>query len=598
MDSAEKALRELIDRHLPSPSHMEAVASHGRVLDRLRSEPAHLQKPRIADVEPSVSRWSPAISAAAAAAVLAVAVGMAMFWPGGDAALYRVVDGIVQSGDTIRTNGGAGAMLALADDSRVEMRAQSELLLERAEDGVRIRLNRGGIIVSAATQRSGHLYVQTREMTVAVVGTVFLVNAAEDGSRVAVIEGEVRVREGALEKRLRPGEQVSTSPVLAARPLREEIAWSRHADAHLAILESFMKGMAQTTVPLTPLARQADVAGAQTPGAQGVALEFEEASVRECDPDNLPPSLIGARGGGANSVMMTPGRYYALCVTPATLIRTSHGYRAVGVEALLPDGLPRRGGRAPIRGQFGVVGSLGAEDGLRVRGGPDWVRNERFTIEAVASGTPDAATMSGPMLRALFERRFKLKTHVETEQTLAYNLVVAPGGLKIKPVPAGSCEVPPQAGSPPSRFRGNETNTILVNGMPLPIPRPLTELRRAAKPSCAELEGPNGPNWVMLAGEATFGELTQFLRARLGNGIGVTDKTGISDKFNWDLEVAVDANARPGSTSGIIPDADANVPRAPTIFVALEEQLGLRLEPARAPREFIVIDQVERPSAN
>jgi uncharacterized protein (TIGR03435 family) len=205
------------------------------------------------------------------------------------------------------------------------------------------------------------------------------------------------------------------------------------------------------------------------------------------------------------------------------------------------------------------------------------------------------------MLRALFERRFKLKTHVETEQTLAYNLVVAPGGLKIKPVPAGSCEVPPAEGAPQvvaRRRDGTLVTGALVNGMPLPKPRPLAELRRAAKPSCAELQGPNGPNWVMLAGEATFGGLTQFLRARLGNGIGVTDKTGITDKFNWDLEYLPDAIAGPGSTSGIIPAADANVPRAPTIFDALQQQLGLRLEPVQVPREYLVIDSIERPGRN
>jgi uncharacterized protein (TIGR03435 family) len=138
--------------------------------------------------------------------------------------------------------------------------------------------------------------------------------------------------------------------------------------------------------------------------------------------------------------------------------------------------------------------------------------------------------------------------------------------------------------------------------MPLPIPRPLTELRRAAKPSGAVLEGPNGPNWVMLAGEATFDDglkgLTQFLRAHLGIGIGVTDKTGITDKFNWDLEYLVDATVRPRSASGIIPVADADVPRAPTIFDALEQQLGLRLEPVQVPRTYLVIDSIERPGAN
>jgi uncharacterized protein (TIGR03435 family) len=318
--------------------------------------------------------------------------------------------------------------------------------------------------------------------------------------------------------------------------------------------------------------------------------QFEAASVRLCDPDNLPPLPPGTRGGGANSVLSTPGRFYALCVTPATLIRAAYGYRAVGVEALLPDGLPGRGGRANLRGSFGVVGSLGVEDGLRIRGGPDWVRNERYTIEAVASGTPDAATMSGPMLRVLLEVRFKLKTHVETEQTGAYELVVAPGGLKIKAVTSGSCDMPPARPGVP-----------LLNGRPRveSPPANVAVVRSAAKPPCGVSNGPNGPNWVSVGGEATLGELTQMLRVRMGVGVGVTDTTGVTDKFNWDLESAVDENA-PGQpapfwTGGA---ADRDVPRAPTIFDALEQQLGLRLVPVQVPREYLVIDSIQRPTAN
>src|SRR5687768_10642090 len=601
MTSDERELRHLVARQLPSPSHMEFVAARDRVLNELRALPPHLQKARVADGPAPASWLRTAIPLAAAAALIAIAATVS-FERGDWIATVEAADGstyTLKPNELMRASAATGAMLTLVDGSRVEMRARSELWLERAADGLDIRLHGGDIIVNAAARRDGHLYVHTRDMTVAVDSTVFLVNARADGSRVAVIEGEVRVRENNLEKRLRPGEQVATSPPIALRPVTEDITSSRNAGAHLTLLESFTKGVAQTAGPLTALAPQADAAGAQAPGVQGAAHEFEEASIRECDPDNLPPSQIGARGGGANSVMMTPGRYYALCVTPATLIRGAYGFRGAEIDALLPGGLPApRGGRAPIRGRFGVVGSIGQESGLRVRGGPDWVRKQQYTIEAVADSATDTATMSGPMLRALFERRFKLKTHVETEQTLAYNLVVAPGGLKIKPVPAGSCEIPPAAGSPPSVFRGQVTNTILVNGMPRPTPRPLAEARRAAKPSCAELQGPNGPNWVMLVGEATFGALTQFLRARLGNGIGVIDKTGITDKFNWDLEYLVDTNFGPGSTIGIIPVADANVPRAPTLFDALEEQLGLRLEPVQVPREYLVIDAIERPGPN
>ena len=97
-----------------------------------------------------------------------------------------------------------------------------------------------------------------------------------------------------------------------------------------------MKGVAQTTAPLTPLAQQADVTGAQTPGAKAAALEFEEASIRPCDPDNLPTAVPGGVAVAARTaVYMTPGRLYALCMTPATLIRTAYGYCSVAQEVEL-----------------------------------------------------------------------------------------------------------------------------------------------------------------------------------------------------------------------------------------------------------------------
>jgi uncharacterized protein (TIGR03435 family) len=105
--------------------------------------------------------------------------------------------------------------------------------------------------------------------------------------------------------------------------------------------------------------------------------------------------------------------------------------------------------------------------------------------------------MSGPMLRALFERRFKLKTHVETEQTTAFNLVVAPGGLAIKPVASGACEMP--IGKP---------GAPVPNGMPQGTPRSFADVRRGQKPRCGVWGGVNGPNWVSVAGEATLGQLT------------------------------------------------------------------------------------------
>src|SRR5262249_36788148 len=141
----------------------------------------------------------------------------------------------IKAGDILRS-ADTGAVLAMPDGSRLEVRAQSELALERADDGVRVRLNKGDLIVKAAKQR-GHLYVQTRDVNVSVEGTVFLVNAEEKGSRVAVIEGIVQVQQGITAEKLLPGQQVTTNPSMPARPLPEEISWSRHVEEHLALLE-------------------------------------------------------------------------------------------------------------------------------------------------------------------------------------------------------------------------------------------------------------------------------------------------------------------------------------------------------------------------
>jgi uncharacterized protein (TIGR03435 family) len=108
--------------------------------------------------------------------------------------------------------------------------------------------------------------------------------------------------------------------------------------------------------------------------------------------------------------------------------------------------------------------------------------------------------------------------------------------------------------------------------------------------------GVNGPNWVSVAGEATLAQLTQMLRGLLTAGVGVTDKTGITDKFNWDLEYVLDGNV-PRSRATRVADA-AGIARAPTIFDALEEQIGVRLEPIQVPRGYLVIDAIERPGPN
>jgi len=103
---------------------------------------------------------------------------------------------------------------------------------------------------------------------------------------------------------------------------------------------------------------------------------------------------------------------------------------------------------------------------------------------------------------------------------------------------------------------------------------------------------------VFVGGDVPLSQLTDLLGFRLG-AVRVLDKTDLTGKFNFVLEFVLDENSPGPGVPGAelpAPPQPADVPRAATIFTAIEEQLGLKLEPARAPRDFIVIDRVERPS--
>ena len=103
------------------------------------------------------------------------------------------------------------------------------------------------MIVQAAKQRPRHLYVATDDCRVAVTGTIFSVNNGTKGSRVSVVEGEVRVHHSGQENVLHAGGQVTTRDSVAAVPVAQEIGWSRDANKYQQLLAE-----------LTALGRQID----------------------------------------------------------------------------------------------------------------------------------------------------------------------------------------------------------------------------------------------------------------------------------------------------------------------------------------------------
>jgi uncharacterized protein (TIGR03435 family) len=367
------------------------------------------------------------------------------------------------------------------------------------------------------------------------------------------------------------------------RPVLEEIAWSRQKDTYQALL--------QTAVAAAPANQQVSTTPAapgQAAGSPAASTEFEEVSIRPCDPNILPP---GRGGGGPNMFRMTPGRTYGTCLTLATLIRTAYGYGLLeGPPGTFKEGPRGPGGRGDMSRYdtvlgFGIGIFLGSEDGGRVRGGPDWVRSELYTIEAVAPESADAQTMRGPMLRALLERRFGLKVHIETEQIRAFELTVAPGGLEMK---EGTCSHTPGVGR--GSAMGWRTN--------------IDAARRGETTTdpCGLGFLVNGPNMLFIGAGTGVPLFVEVVDAPVFNRTGIPD----SARFNFVLEYLPDdrlghlGQIPPGGGAMALQIASdpASVPRAPDFFTALEHQLGLKLAPARAPNEFIVIDHVERPSPN
>jgi hypothetical protein len=239
--------------------HVHQCVACRRAVERARTgEMQPLLRPILASRGSSPFwRWS----MGAVAAMLAVGAALALLngvFPGQhavrasvqnvDGSLYAVVDDQVRvipagfqirNGDEIRTAKGSHAVVRLLDGSLVEMSERSDLSVSREWKGTTIHLDGGHIIVQAAKQRTGRLYVATDDCLVSVKGTIFSVNHGTKGSRVAVIEGVVRVAAGNETTDLYAGDERTSNSSVAKIPIQNEIAWSRNSAKYLALLGDF-----------------------------------------------------------------------------------------------------------------------------------------------------------------------------------------------------------------------------------------------------------------------------------------------------------------------------------------------------------------------
>ena len=245
-------------RALLFEDHVHACVACRHALEHARNG----DRQKVWDVQPKRPRAMAWGWAMGAAAIIAAAIGVVAFrdgmLPGQHVvrASVQTVDGslyagsgqemrlipagyAIRNGDQIRTAKGSTAVVRMLDGSLVEMGERSDLSVSRAWKGTTIRLDGGQVIVQAAKQRSGRLYVATDDGLVSVKGTIFSVNHGIKGSRVTVIEGVVRVDYGENSTDLHAGDEATSGPSVSKVPIQNEIAWSKNSAKYLALLGDF-----------------------------------------------------------------------------------------------------------------------------------------------------------------------------------------------------------------------------------------------------------------------------------------------------------------------------------------------------------------------
>lgn len=290
---------------------------------------------------------------------------------------------------------------------------------------------------------------------------------------------------------------------------------------------------------------------------------------------------FGESGAQANSVSTgTPASADVPADLPkydvATIKPTSGSDGRIGFM-FVPDGISLSG--VPV--QMLLREAFHVEDD-HILGAPGWVKTNRYDVQAKVA-PEDAPKLERlgfnerrSMIVPLLVERFNLKYHHETRELTGYSLVVAKGGPKLK---LSEDQPPPPAAKP------SDAGADPKPGDP-PPPRP--QQRRMLRM--------NGRGHLEAEGSST-----EMLARVLSDQVGrtVTDKTGLTGSYDYTLQWTPDdaPPPRPGADAGA-PRNDSSDATGPSIFTAVQEQLGLKLESTKGMADVIVIDHIDLPSEN
>jgi uncharacterized protein (TIGR03435 family) len=216
---------------------------------------------------------------------------------------------------------------------------------------------------------------------------------------------------------------------------------------------------------------------------------------------------------------------------------------------------------------------------------PDWVKSDRYDIQARVEGNPTKDEMR-LMIRSLLAERFKLAIHYETRQVPVFALVVwKPGklGPKLRPHPDDGSPCPTR---PPSASKSDSASEAAPASAPS-VPADLPALCGGLFQLPASVEGHVRAG----ARNVTIPFLAGTLRGSGSLDRPVVEQTGLKGTYDFSIEWAPNVNCPPGEDC--VTDTGG-----PTFAAALRDQLGLKLESQKGPVEVMVLDHIERPSEN
>lgn len=308
-----------------------------------------------------------------------------------------------------------------------------------------------------------------------------------------------------------------------------------------------MKFVLSALAIAVPLAAQS---GNHQPPA-GAKIEFDVASVKPnkagLPPNGPAPNSIFPLGPG-DVYVPNGGHFWAVNQTMLTYLRFAYKDMWYRMQYVLPQL-------------------------------PEWVRTDRYDIEARVAGNPGKDDMR-VIMQALLADRCRLKLHRETREVPVFAMVLdKPGktGRQLQP----HVDDPPCANSTEKPATYNQLQAVTSHGYPVPC---------------------GGDQYIATTGIGSWREGARNVdMARVAEslqGYGrmerpVVDRTGLSGKFDFALEWTPQQN-------GLSVDADAGQFQqpGPTFTQAVHDQLGLKFKEDKAPIEIVVVDHIERPSEN